>query len=132
MVVVKHDLHKYISCSGKKEIDKFVAKYRLQCYEQLFDLLGLDFSDEDNTQMGSDDDEEQMEYRKTNASEELDAPKMLGDLLESLVGAIFVDSQCSLDAVWRVLFRLIKPDMGKSIALQFDSLLTRPELMQIF
>ena len=34
--------------------------------------------------------------------EELDPPKVLGDVLESLAGAVFLDSGMSLEAVWSV------------------------------
>ena len=37
-----------------------------------------------------------------NDIDELDPPKVLGDLLESLAGAIFIDSGMSLSCVWRV------------------------------
>lgn len=34
--------------------------------------------------------------------DELDPPKVLGDLLESIAGAIFIDSGMSLSVVWSV------------------------------
>ena len=34
--------------------------------------------------------------------EDVDPPKVLGDILESLAGAIFVDSGFCLESVWRV------------------------------
>ena len=40
--------------------------------------------------------------RKKLEIDELDPPKVLGDLLESLAGAIFIDSGLSLSCVWRV------------------------------
>ena len=35
--------------------------------------------------------------------EGMDPPKVLGDILESLAGAIFVDSGMNLESVWEIL-----------------------------
>lgn len=32
----------------------------------------------------------------------IDPPKVLADIVESLVGAVYVDSQCSMDTTWQV------------------------------
>jgi len=40
----------------------------------------------------------------------VEVPKILGDLLESILGAVFLDSGHSLSAVWKV-FRKLCPDM---------------------
>ena len=34
--------------------------------------------------------------------EEIDPPKVLGDILESLAGAVFIDSGLCLESVWSV------------------------------
>ncbi len=44
-------------------------------------------------------------------AEELDPPKVLGDVLESVAGAIYLDSGCCLETVWRVF----KPYFEKRI-----------------
>ena len=44
--------------------------------------------------------------------EELDPPKVLGDLLESLAGAIFLDSGMNLETVWRVFKPLFRSKIG--------------------
>ena len=44
--------------------------------------------------------------------EELDPPKVLGDLLESLAGAIFLDSGMNLETVWRVFQPLFQSKIG--------------------
>lgn len=38
--------------------------------------------------------------------EEVEVPKALGDLFESLIGAVFLDCNMSLDTVWAILYRL--------------------------
>lgn len=45
---------------------------------------------------------------------ELEVPKALGDIFESLAGAIYLDSGMSLDTVWRVYYRIMKPQIGKN------------------
>lgn len=47
---------------------------------------------------------------------ELEVPKALGDIFESLAGAIYLDSKMSLDTVWRVYYRIMKPQIGEFLA----------------
>jgi dsRNA-specific ribonuclease len=51
-------------------------------------------------------------------AEAVEVPKVLGDIFESLVGAVFLDSDMSLDAVWRVFYPLIREEIGKTIYYQ--------------
>lgn len=46
---------------------------------------------------------------------ELDPPKVLGDLLESLMGAIFLDSGMDLEAVWRVFIKVFGDKIGIAV-----------------
>nr|AQX45495.1 Dicer-2 [Artemia franciscana] len=39
--------------------------------------------------------------------EQIDVPKCLGDIIESICGAVYLDSKLSLDAVWNVVNRLL-------------------------
>ena len=45
---------------------------------------------------------------------EMYAPKVLGDLIESVAGAIFIDSGMELRVVWRVFEGLFVPLIGES------------------
>lgn len=45
-------------------------------------------------------------------AEDVEVPKALGDVFESVAGAIFLDSGMSLDAVWRVYYRMMKNEIG--------------------
>ena len=47
---------------------------------------------------------------------EMEAPKILGDIFESLVGAIFIDCQGDLERVWQVLYPKWKPYLDKYIS----------------
>ena len=45
--------------------------------------------------------------------EDIEVPKVLGDIFESVAGAIYLDSGMSLDAVWKVFYPMMKPEIGK-------------------
>ncbi|KAK6635205.1 hypothetical protein RUM44_000456 [Polyplax serrata] len=48
-------------------------------------------------------------------AETVTVPKALGDLFESLAGAVFLDSGNSLETVWRVYYRLMKQEIDEFI-----------------
>ncbi|XP_034485812.1 endoribonuclease Dcr-1 [Drosophila innubila] len=44
-------------------------------------------------------------------AEDVEVPKALGDVFESIAGAIFLDSSMSLDVVWQVYSNMMKPEI---------------------
>lgn len=46
----------------------------------------------------------------------MDVPKCLGDLFESIVGAVFLDSGLSLSKTWDVIYELMKGELCEFIA----------------
>ncbi|CAG2055841.1 unnamed protein product [Timema podura] len=52
-----------------------------------------------------------IEEEECEEAEDVEVPKALGDVFESVAGAIFLDSNMSLDAVWRVYFRMMKAEI---------------------
>ncbi len=46
---------------------------------------------------------------------DIESPKFLADIFESVAGAIYLDSNCSLDAVWKSYFPLMEPYLGNSL-----------------
>ncbi|XP_057374674.1 endoribonuclease Dicer-like [Daphnia carinata] len=44
-------------------------------------------------------------------AEDTEVPKVLGDIFESLVGAVFLDSDMSLDVVWRIFYPFIRDEI---------------------
>lgn len=46
-------------------------------------------------------------------AEDVEVPKALGDVFESVAGAVFLDSSMSLDAVWKVYYRMMRTEIGK-------------------
>lgn len=47
-------------------------------------------------------------------AEETECPKVLGDVFESVAGAIYLDSGLSLDAVWKVYYSMMKSEIGST------------------
>ena len=45
--------------------------------------------------------------------EGIEAPKVLGDIFESVAGAIFLDSGMDLTKTWDVYYRMMQPYIGK-------------------
>lgn len=45
-------------------------------------------------------------------AEDVEVPKALGDIFESVAGAIFLDSKLSLDAVWAVYYRMMRASIN--------------------
>lgn len=43
--------------------------------------------------------------------EDVEVPKALGDVFESVAGAIFLDSSMSLDAVWKVYYQMMRSEI---------------------
>lgn len=41
----------------------------------------------------------------------MDVPKVLGDIFESIIGAIFLDSDMNLATTWSVIYELIKNEL---------------------
>lgn len=54
-------------------------------------------------------------------------PKALGDIFESVAGAIYLDSGMSLDTVWEVYYRMMKPEIGN-----FNFIIFFPIYMEVF
>ncbi|XP_046985158.1 endoribonuclease Dcr-1-like [Schistocerca americana] len=52
-----------------------------------------------------------IEEEECEEAEDVEVPKALGDVFESVAGAIFLDSNMSLDAVWRVYYRMMKSEI---------------------
>ncbi|KAI9556129.1 hypothetical protein GHT06_018703 [Daphnia sinensis] len=46
-------------------------------------------------------------------AEDVEVPKVLGDVFESVAGAIYLDSHMSLNAVWRVYYNMMKKEIDE-------------------
>ena len=98
-LAVKYDFQKYIKISSAdliRVITKFVNK------------VNKDESFINNATFGL-----CIEEGESENLEDVQVPKALGDVFESVAGAIYLDSGLSLDAVWQVYFRMMRPEIGK-------------------
>lgn len=94
-LAVRHEFHKYfrhLSPALNEVVDRFVQIQHENghCISEEYYLLSED---------------------ECNESEDVEVPKALGDIFESVAGAIFLDSNMSLDAVWQVYFRMMAPEI---------------------
>jgi len=51
------------------------------------------------------------EYESPTAKD-VEVPKVLGDIFESICGAVFIDSGMNLDVTWTIFYRLMKNEIG--------------------
>lgn len=96
-LAVKYKFHKYLRYNSDElfnVIDGFVKKFRFDSKDTITKGYTLLIS------------EGESEY-----AEDIEVPKALGDVFESVAGAIYLDSGMSLDQVWRVYFKMMKPEI---------------------
>ena len=62
--------------------------------------------------------------------EQIEVPKALGDLVESLIGAIFLDSNCDLKIVWHFIEKLFGNQLEKVMKVKHKNFTA--ELMELF
>ncbi|CAG0914915.1 unnamed protein product [Notodromas monacha] len=90
-LAVKYDFHKYfkhLSPGLWTVVEKFVAMQEENKHEIAPEFYWLEEED-------------------VEEAEDVEVPKALGDVFESVAGAIYLDSGLSLDAVWTVYYRLM-------------------------
>ncbi|MBN3294911.1 DICER Endoribonuclease, partial [Amia calva] len=97
-LAVKYDYHKYFKAVSPElfhVIDDFV-QFQLEKNE----MQGMD-----SELRRSEEDEEK--------EEDIEVPKAMGDIFESLAGAIYMDSGMSLETVWLVYYPMMRPLIEK-------------------
>ncbi|KAI3386226.1 hypothetical protein SNEBB_000633 [Seison nebaliae] len=129
----KYDFHRYLihqNLSIIKSIDAFIERFRHKYDDDLCldidDLLdfssGIVDQDENDIINSNNFDDNSMDMKKlrefeqnneisTNLIEEkeyLEVPKCLGDIFESVAGAIFIDSGRNAELVWKIYYRMMK------------------------
>ncbi len=50
---------------------------------------------------------------EAEAAEDVEVPKALGDIFESVAGAVYLDSGRSLDTVWRVYYGMMRGEIER-------------------
>ncbi|ELU12939.1 hypothetical protein CAPTEDRAFT_223153 [Capitella teleta] len=96
-LAVKWNFHKYFRAISPQlfyVIDKFVT-----------------WQKDRNDEINLDEEFGELEEDGEGTEEDIEIPKALGDIFESVAGAIYLDSGMSLDTVWQVYYRMMKPQI---------------------
>uniref|UniRef100_A0A8C7T0B3 ribonuclease III n=1 Tax=Oncorhynchus mykiss TaxID=8022 RepID=A0A8C7T0B3_ONCMY len=97
-LAVQYDYHKYFKAVSPElfhVIDDFV-QFQLEKKE----MQGMD------SELRRSEEDEAKE-------EDIEVPKAMGDIFESLAGAIYMDSRMSLETVWQVYYPMMRPLIEK-------------------
>lgn len=100
-LAVKLKFHAYLSRESlavDKHLSNFVKKYD----QFLSDMTYLQDDDD------QEDDLDEFEF---------EPPKFLADIFESVAGAIYLDSNLSLAAVWNCYYKIFEPYLGETLDL---------------
>ncbi|XP_058059777.1 endoribonuclease Dcr-1 [Anopheles bellator] len=123
-LAVRHGFHKYflhLSPGLQEVIDRFVRiqqenghriteeDYYLPDEDDDFGdgAIGVPFGE------GETADGQTLMGHGAGEAEDVEVPKALGDVFESIAGAIFLDSGMSLDTVWKVYRKMMGPEIEK-------------------
>lgn len=100
-IVVKHGLHKYLLAQNHTLQSKIInfAKYQEQKKHEISDAIELLISDQNEA-----------------IAQKIEIPKVLGDMLESLIGAVYLDSGNSLQTTWNFIYNLMEYEIANFIA----------------
>lgn len=95
-IVARYGIHKFLLLRSAK-LNELITKFLIQQENHNFavgdDVLLL------------------IEERECNAAENVDVPKVLGDVFESIVGAIYLDCGKNLNTVWKVVYNLMREEI---------------------
>ncbi|EPQ10732.1 Endoribonuclease Dicer [Myotis brandtii] len=103
-LAVKYDYHKYFKAVSPElfqVIDVFV-QFQLEKNE----MQGMDSEVSAAERLRRSEEDEEKE-------EDIEVPKAMGDIFESLAGAIYMDSGMSLEMVWQVYYPMMRPLIEK-------------------
>uniref|UniRef100_A0A182JMK9 ribonuclease III n=1 Tax=Anopheles atroparvus TaxID=41427 RepID=A0A182JMK9_ANOAO len=121
-LAVRHGFHKYflhLSPGLQEVIDRFVRIQQENGHRITEEEFYLPDEDDDmlDAIVGGTVDGEGLDGRPvghgTGEAEDVEVPKALGDVFESIAGAIFLDSDMSLDSVWKVYRKMMGPEIEK-------------------
>lgn len=101
-VVVRNGIHKFLRSQNlllSEAIKKFVEYQTSQGHQIVLDQIIL-LDAEENTQ----------------SAESVDIPKVIGDIFESIVGAVFLDSGLDLAVTWQVIYGLLQNELHEFMA----------------
>uniref|UniRef100_A0A182N750 ribonuclease III n=1 Tax=Anopheles dirus TaxID=7168 RepID=A0A182N750_9DIPT len=115
-LAVRHGFHKYflhLSPGLQEVIDRFVRIQQENGHRITEEEYYLPDEDDDPAEFASGEEGGIGEGRGVGEAEDVEVPKALGDVFESIAGAIFLDSDMSLDTVWQVYRTMMGPEIEK-------------------
>uniref|UniRef100_A0A182JQF4 ribonuclease III n=1 Tax=Anopheles christyi TaxID=43041 RepID=A0A182JQF4_9DIPT len=120
-LAVRHGFHKYflhLSPGLQEVIDRFVRIQQENGHRITEEEYYLPDEDDELVEYGGtgyvgNGEEGPGEGRGVGEAEDVEVPKALGDVFESIAGAIFLDSHMSLDMVWKVYRKMMGPEIEK-------------------
>ncbi|CEF64380.1 Endoribonuclease Dicer [Strongyloides ratti] len=101
-VAVDHDFHKYLMEFSPK-LHEVVRKFVTFIKSHENELINLD----SDLFMVNEDEED------CDGTEDVEVPKALGDIFESFVGAVYLDSGRNLNVVWALIYKMMKPHLER-------------------
>lgn len=130
-LAVKYSFNKYLMMLSHelfRVVDGFVRKFNLCNANRLEELQSKAALQKDGEEELDEEDPSKrscvywelfISENEAEHLEDIEVPKALGDIFESVAGAIFLDSGMSLDAVWNAYYPMMKPEIGKCLILKF-------------
>ncbi|EGK96757.1 AGAP002836-PB [Anopheles gambiae str. PEST] len=115
-LAVRHGFHKYflhLSPGLQEVIDRFVRIQQENGHRITEEEYYLPDEDDELGEYGAMGEDGPGEGRGVGEAEDVEVPKALGDVFESIAGAIFLDSDMSLDTVWKVYRKMMGPEIEK-------------------
>ncbi|XP_052896766.1 endoribonuclease Dcr-1 [Anopheles moucheti] len=122
-LAVRHGFHKYflhLSPGLQEVIDRFVRIQQENGHRITEEEYYLQDDDEELGEFGMavqiggvEGSGGIADGRGIGEAEDVEVPKALGDVFESIAGAIFLDSDMSLDTVWKVYRKMMGPEIEK-------------------
>ncbi|XP_045154133.1 endoribonuclease Dicer-like [Echinops telfairi] len=97
-LAVKYDFHKYFQAASPTLVDVIHGFVQFQL--------------EENWPQGMDSELRRLQEDQEK-EEGIQVPKAMGDIFESLAGAIYMDSGMSLETVWKVYYPMMRPLIEK-------------------
>lgn len=96
-IVSKNGIQKFLQFENVKlteAIEKFVEFQKANNYQVALDQIALMETEVDNC-----------------VADAVDIPKVIGDLFESIVGAVLLDSGMDLETTWEIIYNLMKKEL---------------------
>uniref|UniRef100_A0A182VRB7 ribonuclease III n=1 Tax=Anopheles minimus TaxID=112268 RepID=A0A182VRB7_9DIPT len=120
-LAVRHGFHKYflhLSPGLQEVIDRFVRIQQENGHRITEEEYYLQDEDDELGEFGGPagqlgEEGSIADGRGIGEAEDVEVPKALGDVFESIAGAIFLDSDMSLNTVWKVYRKMMGPEIEK-------------------